>query len=74
MSFRTRFNLPEIATESLIQFMRLVLTEISGSDFDSFPKTLHLVRKELNLKDKFHNFAACPKCHKLYNKQEVKNF
>ncbi len=74
MSFRTRFNLPETATESLIQFMRLVLTEIGGSDFDSFPKTLHLVRKELNLKDKFHSFAACPKCHKLYNKQEVKNF
>ena len=68
MSFRTRFNLPETATESLIQFMRLVLTEISGFDFDSFPKTLHLVRKKLNLKDKFHSFAACPKCHKLYNK------
>ena len=32
------------------------------------------MRKELNLKDKFHSFVTCLKCHKLYNKQEVKNF
>ena len=54
--------------------MKLVLTEIGGSDFDSFPETLYLMRKTLDFKDKFHSFVACPKCHKLYNKQEVKYF
>ena len=57
-----------------MQFMRFVLTEIGGSDFESFSKTLYLVRNELNLEDKFHSFVVCLKCHKLYNKQEVKNF
>jgi hypothetical protein len=74
MSFRTRFNLPKTATESLIKFFKLVLIEIGGSDFDTFPNSLYQARKDLDLKDRFHSFVACPKCHKLYNKQEVKNF
>ena len=74
MKFRTRFNLPETATESLIKFMKLVLKEIGGSKFDSFPDTLYLARKDLRLQDKFHSFAVCPNCHKLYNKQEVVEF
>ncbi|GET51673.1 hypothetical protein GLOIN_2v1775288 [Rhizophagus irregularis DAOM 181602=DAOM 197198] len=74
MSFRTRFNLPETATESLIKFLKLVLTEIGSPDFDTFPDTLYLARKALNLEDRFHSFVTCSKCHKLYNKQEIKSF
>src|SRR4051794_11021962 len=74
MSFRTRFNIPETATESMIQFLKLVLTEIGGSNFDTFPNTLYLARKALDLKDRFHSFVVCPKCHKLHNKREVKEF
>ena len=73
MSFRTRFNLPETATELLLKFMKLVLKEVGGADFDEFPNTLYLIKKALDLKDRFHNFAACPKCHKLYKKQEVRD-
>ena len=73
MSFRTRFNLPETATESLLKFMKLVLKEIGEADFDEFPDTLYLIKKALDLKDRFHNFAACLKCHKLYKKQEVRD-
>src|SRR3954447_18108858 len=67
MSFRMRFNLLETATESLIKFFKLVLIEISGSDFDTFPNSLYQARKDLDLKDRFHSFVTCPKCHKLYN-------
>uniref|UniRef100_U9UFM0 Transposase domain-containing protein n=1 Tax=Rhizophagus irregularis (strain DAOM 181602 / DAOM 197198 / MUCL 43194) TaxID=747089 RepID=U9UFM0_RHIID len=73
MSFRTRFNLPETATELLLKFMKLVLKEVGGADFDEFPDTLYLIKKVLDLKDRFHNFAACLKCHKLYKKQEVRD-
>jgi hypothetical protein len=74
MSFRKRFNIPETATESLIQFIKLILTEIGGSDFEEFPGSLYLARNALGLKDQYHKFAACPKCHKLYNKKEVEEF
>ena len=74
MNFRIRFNIPETATESLIKFMKLVLTEIGGDRFNRFPSTLYLAKKSLGLKDRFHSFVPCTKCHKLYNSDEVVNF
>ncbi|EXX62931.1 hypothetical protein RirG_157130 [Rhizophagus irregularis DAOM 197198w] len=74
MSFRKRFNIPETATEVLIQFIKLLLIEIGGSNFEEFPGSLYLARNVLGLKDQHHNFAACLKCHKLYNKKEVEEF
>jgi hypothetical protein len=74
MTFRIKFNIPETATESLIKFMKLVLSEIGGDDYSEFPASLYLARKVLGLKDQFHIFVPCPKCHKLYQKQEVENF
>ena len=74
MTFRIRFNIPETATESLIKFMKLVLVEIGGEDFSKFPNSLYLARKILGLKDRFRILIPCPKCHKLYERQEVINF
>lgn len=74
MMFRIRFNIPETAIESLIKFIKLVLDEIGGNNFGGFPDSLYLARKELGLKDRFHIFVPCPKCHKLYRKQDVENF
>ena len=74
MNFQTRFNVTETATEALIKFMKLVLCEVAGNDFDAFPNSLYLARKMLGLSDQFHNFVPCPKCHKLYQNQEVTNF
>src|SRR6185437_7102143 len=56
MNFRTRFNVTEIATEALIKFMKLVLCEVAGNDFDAFPNSLYLARKMLGLSDQFHSF------------------
>ena len=74
MNFRTRFNVTETATEALIKFMKLVLCEVAGNDFDAFSNSLYLVRKMLGLSNQFHSFVPCPKCHKLYQNQEVTNF
>jgi hypothetical protein len=74
MSFRTRFNLPETGTESLIKFIRIILTEISDSEFDEFLNSLYMARNYLGLQDKFLIFVPCPKCHKLYQKHEVESF
>src|SRR5215475_704946 len=74
INFRIRFNISGTATESLIKFMKLVLTEIAGDKYKNFPNTFYLAKQSLDLKDRFHNFVPCTKCHKLHNKDEVVNF
>src|SRR6266536_5533460 len=74
MIFQTRFNITETAIEALIKFMKLVLIEIGGDNFRDFPDLIYLAKKTLGLKDQFHSLVSCPKCHKLYQKQEVTNF
>ncbi|GBC15630.2 hypothetical protein GLOIN_2v1792112 [Rhizophagus irregularis DAOM 181602=DAOM 197198] len=74
MNFRTRFNIAKTATETLIKFMKLALCEFSSDDFNDFPDSLYLTRKKLGLNDQFHSFVPCPKCHKLYKKEEVVDF
>src|ERR1044071_5696536 len=75
MNFQIRFNISEIVTEFLVKFMKLVLTEIGDNKFNNFPSTLfYLTKKSLGFNDRFHSFVPCPKCHKLYNKDEVVNF
>ncbi|EXX71695.1 hypothetical protein RirG_076180 [Rhizophagus irregularis DAOM 197198w] len=70
MNFRTRFNIAETATETLIKFMKLALCKFSSDDFNDFPDSLYLTRKKLGLNDQFHSFVPCPKCHKLYKKRK----
>ncbi|RHZ62866.1 hypothetical protein Glove_334g21 [Diversispora epigaea] len=74
MNFRIKFNLPETATKSLIKFIKLLLSEIGNSEFDTFPNSIYMTKKELGLRDDFYSFLTCPKCHKLYNKQEVEDY
>ncbi|GBC32907.2 hypothetical protein GLOIN_2v1775288 [Rhizophagus irregularis DAOM 181602=DAOM 197198] len=71
MTFRKKFNLPETVTESQLKFMKIVLKEIGGDIYDSFPDSLYLARTQLGLKDRFHSFVPCLKCHKLYNKTDM---
>ena len=54
--------------------MKLVLIEVEYTGFDMFPDSLYLTKKILELKDRFHSFMLCSKCHKLYKKQKVKDF
>ena len=72
LSFCRKFNILEIATEFLIKFVKLLLTEIGSSDFNRFPSTLYSARNAIGLKEQHHNFAVCSKYNKLYNKKEVK--
>lgn len=71
MKFRSNFKLPDTATEILIKFVRILLEECGGSEYESFPKSLYLAKQTLGLVDRFVNFAACPKCHKLYKKDNI---
>ncbi|RHZ89048.1 hypothetical protein Glove_19g343 [Diversispora epigaea] len=74
INFRIKFNLPKTAIESLIKFIKLLLSEISNSEFDTFPNSIYMTKKELGLRDDFYSFSTCSKYHKLYNKQEVEDY
>ena len=71
MKFRSNYKLPDTATEALIKFVKILLKECGKSEYNSFPKSLHLAKKSLGLVDQFTSFAACRKCHKLYKKDDV---
>src|SRR5271154_4259210 len=49
------------------QFLWILCNQ--GSSFGSFPDSLFSARNILGLQDRFHKFAACPKCHKLYTRE-----
>ena len=74
MNFKIRFNLSENATEALIKFIKLILTEISNVESEDFVSSLYTVKNFLGLSDQFVKFVAYKKCHKLYKKYEVANF
>ena len=74
MNFRIRFNLSKNATEALIKFIKLILTEIGNVESEDFVSSLYMAKNFLGLSDQFVKFVACKKCHKLYKKDEVANF
>src|SRR6266480_5153262 len=71
MKFRSSYNIPNTAIDDLIKFIKIVLKECKSIDHESFLTSLYMLRKSLGLIDQFMQFAACQKCHKLYNKESV---
>ena len=71
MKFRSSHNVSNTAIEELIQFVKILLKVCKNIDHESFLNSLYMLRKTLCLIDRFSQFAACQKCHKLYKKEEV---
>ena len=74
MKFRSKFNIPNTATEALLKFMKLVLLETGHDNARNFPNSLYLAKNTLGINDGFQSFVSCTRCHKLYKKQEVDGF
>ena len=73
MKFRSNYNLPNTATEALIKFVKILLKDCGNLNYELFPNSLYKAIKSLGLVDQFTSFAACQKCHKLYNRDNVTN-
>ena len=71
MKFRSNYNISDTATEVLIKFVKLLLKESGNLDSKAFPNSLYTARSNLGIVDRFVSFAACQKCHKLYNTKDV---
>lgn len=72
LRFQTRFRLSDTAIDTLIKFVKHVLTKLDCNRFKNFPTSLYTTRKKLGLKHQFVTFSVCPSCHKLHNIKNVK--
>lgn len=71
LEYQQRYKISNIAMDSLLKFLSLFLSTIDESKFSSFPSTLYMVKKRLGITTKMIQYAACNKCHKLYNINEL---
>ncbi|CAG8756000.1 13241_t:CDS:2, partial [Funneliformis caledonium] len=74
LRFQTRFRLPDIAIDTLIKFVKHVLTELDHERFKNFSTSLYTTRKKLGLKHQFVTFSVCSSYHKLQNIDDVEQY
>ncbi|CAB4385968.1 unnamed protein product [Rhizophagus irregularis] len=72
LRYQTRFRLADTAIDTLIKFIKHILTNFNYDRFKDFPTSLYTARKKLRLKHQFVKFSVCPLCHKLHNINDVK--
>jgi hypothetical protein len=72
LQYQQRFKLSNVAIDSLFKFLSLFLLTIDSSKFTSFPSSLYMAKKKLEIL-KIFQYAACNKCHKLYDMNEIQN-
>lgn len=73
LQFQQRYKLSNISIDSLFKFLKFFLLTIDKNKFSSFPSSLHMAKKMLGISIKMIKFAACNKCHKLYDIKEISN-
>jgi hypothetical protein len=63
--FQQRFQLPDIALEALIKFLRIILIRLNKLRFENFSALLYIAKKLLNIIQPKMQLAVCTSCHKL---------
>jgi hypothetical protein len=71
LQYQQRYKLSNIAIDSMFKFLSFFLSTIDASKFSSFPSSLYMARKKLGIPTEVIQYAACTKCHKLYNINEL---
>ena len=73
LQYQQRYKLPNVAIDSLFKFLNILLLAIDETKFSTFPSSLYKAKKTLGMSLKLIKYAACNKCHKLYNIKEILN-
>jgi hypothetical protein len=66
LKFQERYQLSDMAIESLIKFMRYLLVLIDENTYSEFLKSLYIAHKLFGISDQIIKYATCKKCCKLY--------
>src|ERR1700728_3697567 len=73
LQYQQQYKLPNVAIDSLFKFLRFFLLTIDENKFLSFPSSLYMAKKTLGISTNIIKYAACSKCHKLYDINEISN-
>src|SRR5205809_5318794 len=71
LQYQQRYKLSNVAIDSLFKFLRFFLLTIDENKYSSFPSSLYMAKKTLGISTKIIQYAACNKCHKLYDINEL---
>ncbi|CAB4474032.1 unnamed protein product [Rhizophagus irregularis] len=71
LKYQERFRLSNIATDFLFKFFHYVLVNINENLYSRFPTSLYMARKKLGFCVHIIKYAACDKCCKLYNIDDI---
>ena len=69
--YQERYRLSDVATNSLVAFIRYLLIQLDTNKYSFFPTSLYMARKELGVCAHIIKYASCEKCCKLYNVTDV---
>ena len=73
LQYQQQYRISKVAIDSLFKFLRFFLLTIDEKKFLSFPSSLYMAKKTLGIFTKIIKYAACNKCHKLYDINEISN-
>ncbi|GET63728.1 hypothetical protein GLOIN_2v1788017 [Rhizophagus irregularis DAOM 181602=DAOM 197198] len=73
LQYQQRYKLPNVSIDSLFKFLRFFLLTVDENKFSSFPSSLYVAKKILGISTNIIKYAACNKCHKLYDINEISN-
>src|SRR2546429_6532819 len=71
LQYQQQYRLSKVAIDSLFKFLRFFLLTIDENKYSSFPSSLYMAKKTLGISTKIIQYAACNKCHKLYDINEL---
>jgi len=71
LKHQERFRLSNVATNSLFHFFRYVLTNVDKNVYSTFPTSLYMAQKNLDIHAHLINYASCEEYCKLYRIADV---
>ena len=74
MKYQQRFNISDTGIEALTKFICSLLKYFKINEADMLPASMHTVKSSLGILTKYKKYVSCPKCHKLYNPLEIKEY
>lgn len=71
LQYQQRYKLSNVAIDALFKFLSLFLSTIDANKFSRFPSSLYTAKKKLGIPTSVIQYAACGKCHKLYDIDQI---